>query len=54
LPGNGAIIIREPDAPINLAEVYAQRTASIIGLVWEQATENGGSTVLDYRINIAE
>ena len=32
--GNGAIITTTPDAPINLAEVYEQRTKSTIGLAW--------------------
>jgi hypothetical protein len=34
LAGNGAIITTTPDAPINLVEVYTQRTKSTIGLEW--------------------
>lgn len=47
-PGNGAIIITNPDAPISLAEDYTKRTASTLGLTWAQATFNGGATVTDY------
>jgi len=35
--GNGAIITTTPDAPINLAEDYTQRTKSTLGLTWNQA-----------------
>jgi hypothetical protein len=35
LEGNGAIITTTPDAPINLVEVYEQRTKSTLGLSWQ-------------------
>jgi len=54
LEGNGGTIITEPDQPINLAEVYAQRTPTTLGLVWNDGADNGGLPVLDYRVNIAE
>lgn len=53
LEGNGAVITTTPDAPINLAEVYEQRTKSTIGLSWEQAPFIGGAVIEDYRVNIA-
>lgn len=53
LEGNGAVITTTPDAPINLAEVYEQRTKSTLGLVWEAASFIGGAVIEDYRINIA-
>lgn len=49
--GNGAAIITYPDAPINLSEDYSLRTATAIGLQWEEGTANGGSTVLDYQVS---
>jgi len=47
-PGNGAVIITNPDAPILLAENYSLRTATSLGLMWSEGPSNGGSTVLDY------
>jgi hypothetical protein len=52
--GNGAVITTTPDAPINLAEVYAQRTKSTLGLSWSPAPFTGGDVIIDYRISIAE
>lgn len=52
--GNGAVIITKPDPPINLAEEYALRTKSTLGLVWDEAPFIGGTPVLDYQISIAE
>lgn len=52
--GNGAIIITNPDAPVNLAEVYASRTATSLGLSWELGPANGGSQVLDFTVSIAD
>jgi len=49
--GNGAVILTNPDAPINLAEVYSERTATSLGLTWEEGALNGGSSVKDYTIN---
>ena len=52
--GNGAVITTTPDAPINLAEVVAQRTKSTLGLSWSSAAFTGGDVIIDYRISIAE
>lgn len=52
--GNGADVITKPDPPINLAEDTQHRTPTVIGLTWEQAPQDGGSVVIDYRISIAE
>lgn len=52
--GSGAFIITVPNAPINLAENTAQRTVSDLGITWQAAANNGGSVVIDYRVNIAE
>jgi hypothetical protein len=52
--GNGAIILTNPDAPISFMEVYADRTATSLGLKWTLATFNGGTPVIDYTISYAK
>jgi hypothetical protein len=42
---------RRPDAPINLANVAVITTAYQIGLTWADGIYDGGSPVLDYRVN---
>ena len=54
LEGNGAIITTTPDAPINLAEDYSQRTKDTLAITWEQAAFNGGAVIEDYRVSMAE
>lgn len=49
-PGNGAVIITYPDAPINLAETIEARSPTSITFSWSEGFENGGSEVIDYRI----
>jgi hypothetical protein len=49
--GNGAIILTFPDAPINLAEDTSLKSGTIIGLQWDEGLENGGTSVLDYRLS---
>lgn len=52
--GTGATIITKSNAPTNLAEDSAQRTATSLGLTWSAAAFNGGASVTEFRINIAE
>jgi hypothetical protein len=52
--GFGAIIIAIPDAPIDLAENTALRSATELGLTWNEGASNGGSVVTEYRISYAE
>lgn len=40
-----------PNPPINLADTVAVTTAYVIGFTWEDATLDGGSQILDWRIN---
>jgi hypothetical protein len=54
LAGNGAIITTTPDEPTSVAEVYADRTKSTLGLTWTAPVFKGGDVIIDYRINIAE
>jgi len=51
--GNGATVISEPDAPLNLAEDLALRTISTLGLTWNDGASDGGAPILDYRISMA-
>lgn len=48
--GNGAKILREPDAPVNLANDPSITSGSQIGLTWAQGIENGGTPVIDFTI----
>jgi len=48
--GNGALILTNSDAPVNLANNVAQTDATQIGLTWDESPTNGGAAVEDYRI----
>jgi hypothetical protein len=52
-PGNVATIIEAPDAPINLAEDTIQRSPTQLALTWIEGATNGGSSVTEYRVNMA-
>jgi hypothetical protein len=52
--GTGATVITKPDAPINLSETLSERTVTTIGIQWNIGAQNGGASVEEYRINIAE
>jgi len=49
--GNGAVILTIPDAPTNLIQVYAHRSATTLGLTWTEGPHNGGRPVLDYQLS---
>ena len=51
VPGNGAVITTNPDAPVSLANVALVTDASKIGLTWSAGASNGGTPVIDYRIS---
>ena len=53
LAGNGAVILRIPDAPINLRNVPSVTSATIIGIEWDDGVNNGGTEVIDYLIQYA-
>jgi len=54
LNGNGAIIITSPDAPTSLAENTLLRSPTTLGIKWTAPSFTGGTSIIDYRINIAE
>ena len=47
------MILRVPDAPINLSDAPQITSSSQIGLTWSDGSWNGGSVVLDYKISYA-
>jgi Fibronectin type III domain len=50
--GNGGKIITSPGVPLNLANDASVTTATQIGLTWSAPTDDGGSIVIDYKIQI--
>jgi hypothetical protein len=50
-PGNGAIIITNPDPPGLLSNNAAITSASVIALTWTQPAVNGGTAVIDYQVS---
>ena len=49
--GSGVIILTIPDSPLEFVEDTIVRTRSTIGLTWQKGVNNGGTDVIDYRIN---
>lgn len=45
---------KEPDAPINIAEVPAQTTGYQIGFVWQDGVYDGASPVIDYEVSFKQ
>lgn len=48
--GNGAVILKLPDAPVNFIENDAVSTATIIGVSWSEGADDGGAPILDYQL----
>jgi hypothetical protein len=46
--GNGALLMTNPAAPVNLVEDFTPKTESSIGLSWQEGSYNGGGAVSDY------
>ena len=51
--GFGAVILRQPDAPLNFANNPSILSMTEIGLTWTPGSNNGGTEVIDYRITYA-
>lgn len=49
--GNGAIILTNPDPPIQVEDDTSVTSGSQIGLKWLEGAANGGAPVLDYKIS---
>jgi hypothetical protein len=54
LPGNGGIILRVPDIPVNLRDMPDITTAYQIGLEWDDGPNNGGTPIIDFSLTYAE
>jgi hypothetical protein len=52
--GGSAVILTNPDKPLNVVEVYSERTATSLGVSWDEGSQNGGSPVIDYTVSYAE
>lgn len=50
--GNGAVILTNPDAPLNLQEIVVSKTATSISVQWTEGAANGGDDVIDYSVTI--
>jgi len=50
LPGNGAIIVTVPDAPIDLENLPLITNANQIGLNWQLGLSDGGTPVIDFTL----
>lgn len=52
-PGNGSVIViwYVPDAPVSLANDGSVTTRTQIKVDWQDAANDGGKAVLDYRIS---
>lgn len=48
--GNGAMITRVPDPPVNLIVDASISNAVTIKILWDNGPESGGVPVLDYRV----
>lgn len=51
LVGNGAIILTNPDRPVNLQNNPAETSSNQVGIQWEDGSADGGSPVIDYRVS---
>jgi len=49
-PGNGAVILTVPDAPVGFEELKTNKSPTTIGLQWLDGTNDGGRPVLDYTV----
>ena len=50
-PGNGAIILTEPDAPHSLYEETLYRTANQLQIAWTAGAADGGTPVINYKVS---
>lgn len=49
--GNGAIILTNPSAPVSLIENQVPKSATTIGMTWQDGFSNGGIEIIDYRVS---
>ena len=51
VPGNGALVVTIPSAPVTLANIAAVTSDLLIGISWNAGPTTGGSSIIDYRIS---
>jgi hypothetical protein len=51
IESNSVQILRAPDSPISLVNEALLTTGSTIGFSWTEATQTGGTPVIDYRVS---
>jgi hypothetical protein len=49
--GNGASVTNVPNAPINIIKNSLLTTATSISITWTNGSNDGGSSVIDYRVS---
>jgi hypothetical protein len=49
--GNGAVILTVPEPPIAISNVPEITNFNTIGLSWLEGLNNGGTSVIDYRVS---
>ena len=54
LVGNGAVILTNPDEPINLANNLDVTWGTTIGLTWDEGTMNAGTPVIDFTVFVKD
>ena len=52
--GNGGILMTNPDSPILVAENVSLRSATSISITWSEGPSNGGDSIIDYRVSMAQ
>lgn len=50
--GNGAYYTRIPDSPINLQEDRTDKTSSTLKVTWTDGPNDGGLSLLDYKVKM--
>jgi hypothetical protein len=53
LSGNGAVILRVPDAPVSLFNIPSITLGTTIGIEWQDGVDNGGTDIIDYQVSFA-
>lgn len=52
--GNGAILLNNPDSPVNVEENVPNRAPNSVALKWSPGLNSGGAPITDYRISMAQ
>jgi hypothetical protein len=50
-PFNGGTIVVLPDTPINFVGDFSVISSTVIGLLWDNGSSEGGTPIIDYAIS---